>query len=368
MPALVAEARASGSSMRDRVALARSPRGARASRRGSDYLAQRSATGTATRIVPSCWLRPEAEREIAEDVVAWLIHLEDLLEHRLAVAIGQVREHVANLLHASPSPQDEASDAAQSERRLLEELERQLEGTHQGLQRARRILDSSTARRTHGSSIRPRLSPRGPTWDRMAHVFASIVDPEIGLSDQLRGLLSGNVAGADVPYLYQRWCGLQLVRILEELGHGPRSNAIPVLFLGGELRLGERVRLFVEPRIPPGIEEPHACGLGNTSKSNATPDYVITCGTRAFVLDPSFSTDAERAHHKARYRQLLVHVPHRTLAGQPTFVPVDRAWAAQPLQRDHCLLHDPEARTGIVPMTPGRSNTALAMWMRDLVL
>src|SRR5690606_20522032 len=177
-----------------------------------------------------------------------------------------------------------------------------------------------------------------------------------------------------------RWAALQVVTMLGELGCVCRQDPVPVIFLGGRLDFAisrpetPPLRMWVEPRLPPARapHAPHESGLSTLDQGDATPDVLLVAERGrhaiAYVLDPTFTTGPIDALQKGRYRSRLGFHEPRLVAGVPTRVPPARSWAAQPLARSSCLLHDSEGRTGVVPLHPvGWEFDGLRAWLADLV-
>lgn len=356
----------------------RTPRRARASRAPRDF-AQLPGIG----LRPLVWLCGESIGEPDPQALAWLAHVLGLLDAEFHRASRSVREHLAQVIadhaEAGGMNRSEYQDQRDRQRLALQALETDFLDAEARLTECQSLLQSAADWRCVPSGRKPWPFPQSARWRRVAILAEALEDPRSELPRRLERLFARNPDFAELPFLYQRWCGLKLVRALESLGLNPIQDLVPVLFLGGRLDFAPRsaphtplLSLWVEARIPPRHEPeaPHESGLSTTDKGEASPDYLLLRhGTRrplAYVLDPSFTLTPSL--EKGRYRtRLAFHAP-TLIAGTPSFLPPARAFAAQPLARQDCLLHDAEGRTGVVPMNPRQyAEQAITSWLMELL-
>jgi hypothetical protein len=355
----------------------RTPKRAHASRAPRDF-AQMPGIG----LRPLVWLAGESIGEPDPQALAWLAHVLGLLEDEFRRASRSVREHLAQVLaehvESAGALRQDHQEQRESQRLALQALEGEFLDAEARLGECHAILQAAADWRCVPSARKPWPFPQSSRWRRAAILAEALEDPRSELPRRLERLFARAPSHADLPFLYQRWCGLKLVRAIEKLGLVPQQDLVPVLFLGGRLDFAPRsaphtplITLWVEPRIPPrqDPDAPHESGLSTTDKGEASPDYLLLRhGTRrplAYVLDPSFTLAPSL--EKGRYRtRLAFHAP-TLIAGTPSFLPPARAFAAQPLARPDCLLHDAEGRTGVVPMNPRQyAEQAVRSWLAEL--
>jgi hypothetical protein len=176
-----------------------------------------------------------------------------------------------------------------------------------------------------------------------------------------------------LPYLYQRWCGLKLIEGLRRLDFLPRKDPLPALLLSGEVEFrkgSRRIHLYCDPRLVQGKEP---IGGMRVQHGEASPDFVLTTsgpgGPRVFVLDPTLSTDPDVRRKKAKYLQLIHLMGSHTVAGVRMLRGPTRSWAASPLSGAVCLVEDWSGAHGTIPMNPCAFEAApLQAWLEDLAL
>jgi hypothetical protein len=192
----------------------------------------------------------------------------------------------------------------------------------------------------------------------------------------LSQLLTEPIPLADVPFLYQRWCGLQLLRAFERQGWTRRGELVGPLFLGGRVGLtqasGADVNVWIEPRVSQATMQVTGWGVGH-GKAELTPDFLITCGAAgwrdAFVLDATLSRSDDVLASKSKYRTGIVGLDTQFVAGVPVQRRPLRSWAVAPLNGALCRLSDPEGHTGGIPLHPGNLDfRALDAWVGDVSL
>jgi hypothetical protein len=354
----------------------RTPQGARASRAPRDYFCLGSQW------LPLRWERQVPVRDVDTQALAWILHLWDQLWLELERTRERIGSQLERLLESMPAA-EKGGDFDTEIRSRLQQMQDEFEDAEHILMRARSLATRSSISRITASPRMPLPFPGGLNWQRLGQLSARILDPEAELPDTLRGLIDGRTELADVPFLYQRWCGLQAVEALERLGWKARRDPVPQIFLGGRIDFvppaplpadENPLRLWVEPRIPPSSleDEAHESGLIARGVLAMRPDYLFIVqsadGPEAYVLDPTFTTIDVRAEEKGKYRSRLAFQETHVIAGVPAQRPPRRSWAVQPLRRLSNQLLDPEGRLGIVPLHPVKRDwTALEAWLLDLL-
>ena len=76
--------------------------------------------------------------------------------------------------------------------------------------------------------------------------------PRVALDSTLRALFQDYGHVADPSFLFQRWCGLQIVYSAQRLGWEVSGDIVGALFLGGFVEIVKgtvRVEWWIEPRL-----------------------------------------------------------------------------------------------------------------------
>jgi hypothetical protein len=364
VPNLVREAHADERDAAWEEHATRLPVHARLSRRAADW------TRDAGRLVPARWSVLAADERPDPRALAWLAGILDALEGEVHTA--RTRAEALRDEAALPGEHDEAEQELQ--RVALGEQCQRLDAALAELGGARAELHRAAGTRIVPSARLPQPYPSGPAWTALARSLREGTSPLERLRGALTELLRGEVVAADVPWLYQRWCGLQLLLALARAGARVRSgNVLEALYASGRIDFTLNpgwLSLFVEPLLKRG--ESHASGYFACRGSEASPDFLIVVpgpqGTDAFVLDATLSTNEAALRAKFRYLTLLASVSPVTIAGTATQKPPARAWALAPLVRAECDLKSADGSTGIVPMSPLRWMPAgLEAWLQDVV-
>ncbi|MGE0193681.1 MAG: hypothetical protein AB7T63_16775 [Planctomycetota bacterium] len=365
LPRLVAEATREDRAARRLVQRSAAiPRRARASRAPWDFEVHDG------RLLPTTWLAVEPLPAPAPAAVAWLRHLATLVGGHLARAARHVEVHLDDAI----SMRSERSTYARAERDRLTALRRGIDASRASLARAQRALVSHAPVGARPRGMEPRPYPATATWQRLRGVARRIHDPAVLLPAWWSSALDAPAGALDLPFLYQRWCGVQLVRALGELGFRPRTDPTGPLLLGElaiELLDGERraLTLWCEPRFVRG--EAHPTTLVPAHDFEQQPDFVLMApgerGLDAYVLDATLATDDERLREKSRYRTSLRFSSPRLVAGIPVVARPERSWAMAPLTSPTCRLQDDEGRCGVIPVHPEEPRRALAAWLGDIV-
>lgn len=342
------------------------PRGARPSTAPHDYVV---SDGVA---LPLRWLRFDVEQSPDCGALRWALFLCDQLQQQLHTQELRLGRQLEEALLVRSGESTWAAQDSQTLRGLAQDVQQRLTSMKQ----AEAAMRSAAGRRIFGSDRPPMPYPQQPAWLRLKRLARDLLNPEAMLGTMLNDLLSEPIALADVPFLYQRWCGLHLVQAFERLGWTRRGDLTGALFLGGRVELvgagEEQLTIWVEPRVSRATMP--LTGWGCVSKGDElTPDFLITCGKAgmrdAFVLDATLGTSDEVLNSKSKYRLGIVGIDTLLVAGVPVARRPLRSWSIAPLDSTLCRLNDPEGRTGGVPLHPGRRDLrALDAWVADVSL
>jgi hypothetical protein len=315
--------------------------------------------------VPLRWLELRPVGAPNPTAIAWLLHVLATAAAELRTAVLRVDRQVAAALATRAGE----SMYARADADLLERHAAGHHGAEQRLLRAMRGVRRFVGRGVAASGRMPANLPRSPAWSALRRLADVVLRPRAYLSARLRSLFARSDA-ATLPFLYQRWVGLQLVRACERAGFVVNGDVIGSLFLGGSVALqrdGLAFTLWCEPRLS---TKSHPSGL-RAAGGEVEPDYVLVFpgngGFDAYVLDATLS--GEQADAKARYRSNVEFAALLLVAGVPVRRHPLRAWAAVPVARDRCDLHASDGSTGTVPMLPGAFQAApIAAWLHDAIV
>jgi hypothetical protein len=342
------------------------PRGARPSRAPHDYVL---SDGVA---LPLRWLSFDAEQRPNTSALRWVLYLCEQLRQQLHTQSLRLGRQLEEALLIRSGESNWAVQDAQALRALARDVQQRLAS----MRRAEVDIRAASGRRIFGSDRAPAPYPQQPAWSRLKHLAWGFLNPEAMLGTMLNDLMAEPIALADVPFLYQRWCGLNLVQAFERLGWKRRGDLVGALFLGGRIEFlgvgGGQLTIWIEPRVSQATML--LTGWGCAAKGDElTPDFLIICGEAgvrdAFVIDATLATSDEVLMSKSKYRSGIVGVDTLLVAGVPVSRRPLRSWAIAPLDSTMCRLNDPEGRTGGVPLHPGRRDLrALDAWVADVSL
>lgn len=342
------------------------PRGARPSTAPHDYVL---SAGVA---LPLRWLRFDAEQRPDASALRWALHLCDQLRQQLHTHSLRLGRQLEEALLVRSGDSTWAVQDSQTLRGLAQDVQQRLVSMRQ----AEAGIRAVAGRQIFGSDRMPQPYPQQPAWSRLKRLAHRLMNPEAMLGTMLNDLLAEPISLADVPFLYQRWCGLHLVQAFERLGWKRRGDLTGALFLGGRVELlgvgAGQVTIWVEPRISRATMPLTGWGCA-LQGDELTPDFLITCGEAgmrdAFVLDATLATSDEVLNSKSKYRLGIVGIDTLLVAGVPVARRPLRSWAIAPLDSALCRLNDPDGRTGGVPLHPGRQDLrALDSWVADVSL
>ncbi|WP_224984224.1 hypothetical protein [Geomonas agri] len=339
------------------------PRHASLSTRPCDYALYGGQT------IPYRWLRPEQEQVLPAAPLRWIMHVIQLLHDDLQLHAGRLRKQV----EVARLVRDGDSVYAVLDRHQLEHMLSEVYRGEVQVQRSLKLLQRRYGKKLSPSQYPPSPFPRSHSWLDFRRLSDSLSRKGKAMTPWLNELLSAPVPQADAPFLYQRWCGLQLLRSCERLGWEPSGEIRGALFLGGplEIRRGEKkVLLWIEPRI--STRTAHLTGWNCVEKQEElTPDFLLVCehngGRDAFTLDATLSTGQEAIAAKGRYRNRLQGVDRIVVAGVPVLRRPLRSWAVAPFLSRYCRLGDTEGWTGMIPLrVEQKDRSALDAWMGDV--
>lgn len=344
----------------------RVPRGAKPSRAPYDY-ALRGDTP-----VPTCWLRFDAAERPNEPALRWALHIALRLEQELLTREARLERQLQEALLVRAGEDEYAVQDAQTLRSLESGVKQRLVA----LRQCEAGIRAAAGRGLAPGDRPPSPYPQQPAWTRLKRIARELFNPETMLGTVLNQVLAEPIPMADVPFLYQRWCGLQLLHAFERQGWARRGDLVGALFLGGRVELvrpdAADVVVWIEPRVSQATMALTGWGVPH-GKRELTPDFLITCGAAgvrdAFVLDATLSHRDDILEEKFKYRLGIVGIDTQFVAGVPVQRRPLRSWAVAPLQGSHCCLSDPEGRTGSIPLRPGDLDLGpLDAWVADVSL
>lgn len=327
------------------LALSPIPKRARAPRRPQDYLRRGSG------LVPRVWEVRRGLREPSHRILAWLLHGIECLEERIQ------EQRIGHDMRF-----DEAArfrGGSRYGRAEVEHLEQQSRALRQGEEACRRWKRGVASRAgvpLPASPRMPRPFPNTPTWRRLRALVFGLENPETVLPRRLAQDLLREARPADLPYLYERWCGWRVLQGLESLGWLAAEDPIPTLLYGGRVHLRRgtaRLRLLCSPRFVAGKDPIEGIV---PRYGEASPDFVLLVegerGVEATVLDPTLSVDQASREAKWAYLETLQLLETRRVAGVVTRKAPLRSWAAAPMIHGTCMDVDWRGSRGTIPMNP----------------
>lgn len=342
------------------------PRGARPSPAPHDYVL---SNGVA---LPLRWLRFDTEPHPDASALRWALCLCERLQQQLHTHSLRLGRRLDEALLVRSGESTWALQDSQTLGALAQGVQQRLVSMRQ----AEADIRAKAGRRIHSSDRAPVPYPQQPAWLRLRRLARELLNPRAVLGTMLNDLLAKPIALADVPFLYQRWCGLHLVQAFERLGWKRCGDLTGALFLGGRVELvglgTGQLTIWIEPRVSRATMSLTGWGCASAG-DELTPDFLITCGDvgmrDAFVLDATIATSDGVLKAKSKYRFGIVGVDTLLVAGVPMVRRPLRSWAVAPLDSTMCRLYDPEGRTGCIPLHPGRRDVrALDAWVADVSL
>ena len=299
----------------------------------------------------------------------WLLHMIDTQSEMLSQASDRMDKHIPDLV-TSTMPN---SQWAELDRLALADLQTTIEQARGQLKRARLSILHRTNWHISPSPYLPQPFPFSPEWTRLRLRVDDLIRPQGATAEFVRTtLLAPTTQIADLPFLYQRWCGMKLIHGLQALRWELLDDPIQSLFLGGQIRIqksGIKGSLWVETRIPRSTG--HPSGLQATWGDCVSPDFVLIVpgpgGNDAYIVDPTLARDPAVLASKGKYLQSLAFQTPGRVAGAPSIRSPLRSWAAAPLTSAHCRLLSPDGSTGTIPMHPEYpADEALLAWLADI--
>lgn len=340
------------------------PKGARMSRTPWDFV---TIGGS---VLPSRWMRFEPEEKPDSHALRWLLHINaELLRKLHEQQFKRARDiQEAILVRSGNSMYAEFDVQALNQR--LDELKIRLVQ----LRKTQTLIQTAGLPGLRPHDRPPSPYPRASAWQRLKRLAERLRNPYHDLESMLSGLLSGPVAMADVPFLFQRWCGMQIIFGLQRLGWKKSGSMVSALFLGGrvDLSLGPcAITVWIEPRISTATMTLTGWRC-SSSTQELTPDFLITYGKSAqsegYVVDATMSTEEARHIEKnTKYMNEMVGLESLLIAGIPMQRRLRRSWVIAPMKRDTCSLLNREGSSGVIPLHPGKINLEpLDDWLNDL--
>lgn len=376
VPDLLAELDFREDPSRTLVHAVRSPVRAKLSARPGDYERHEG------RLLPRVWVREVPVLLPDTEPLRWALYLRD----RIAADLTAVEARYTKWIDEAALARLGDSEYARRDADELAAIANRIAERREQLDRSRERL-----RRAAGGAITPRATvprplPPSPAWNALRRLARGVVQPLHMIGPHVAELLRAPVQVADLPYLYQRWCGMKVVQTLELLGWSRETDVVGPLFLGGRIHFlldGVALDLWVEPRLTSSSD--HPCGL-RAVRGESTPDFVFCTpgrnplGGRAqrespiraqdhFVLDPTLSIDPAVLSGKGKYLSALASSDVSLIAGSPAYATPLRSWAAAPLETASAQVfpvREPGS-CGALPMNPVRWNPKpLTAWLGDL--
>ncbi len=338
------------------------PTGATLSRRPADY---RVHDG---RVMPRRWVKMVPLPESSPRALRWLLYLLDRQRDLLIETQERTEKRVAEALAARRG----RSVWAQADESGLRTMVLRLQETRSRLRRAMQSVQRAAGPRPIPTHLAPSPYPPTQAWVTLRRLAPGLIDPQAVLPVHLVGLLDPETAMADLPYLYQRWCGVKIVETLSELGWELRDDPVGAIFLGGLVtfhRRGHSIDLWVEPRLP--RKGRHPSGFKCVRGDDVTPDYLFVTpgpgGPDAFVLDATLLTSTQDHVAKGRYLDLIELENLVRIAGCPIKRRPKIAWAAAPIVAYHGKTLRADGAIGTVPMNPLQwHQDPLSEWLADV--
>lgn len=344
----------------------RVPRGARPSTAPYDFALH---DGIAT---PLRWLRFDEGERPNEAALRWVLHVAVHLGQELQTHATRLESQLQEALLVRAGESEHAMQDAETLRGLTAGVRQRTVA----VRLAESQIRVAVGRRIAPSDRPPSPYPQQPAWSRLKRVARELLNPETMLSTVLNQLLTEPIPVADVPFLYQRWCGLELLHAFERQGWTRRGDLVGPLFLGGRVEFvrsdAADLVVWIDPRVSEATMQVTGWGVGR-GKPELTPDFLVTCGAAgmrdAFVLDATMSRSDDVLASKSKYRLGIVGMDSQFVAGVPVQRRPLRSWAVAPLSDPFCRLSDPEGRTGCIPLRPGHTDLrALDAWVEDVSL
>lgn len=344
----------------------RVPRGAEPSQAPYDYALHGDTP------VPMRWLRFDAAERPNEPALRWSLHIALRLKQELLTHEARLESQLREALLVRAGEDEYAVQDAGTLRGLAASVKQRMVA----LRQCEAGIRSAAGRRIAPSDKPPSPYPQQPAWLRLKRIASELFNHEAMLGTVLNQVLAEPIPMADVPFLYQRWCGLQLLLAFERQGWARCGDLVGPLFLGGRVELTRPVSasvvVWIEPRVSQATMALTGWGVPR-GKKELTPDFLITCGAAgirdAFVLDATLSRSDEIIGEKSKYRLAIVGLDTQFVAGVPVQRRPLRSWAVAPLLGSTCRLRDPEGRTGCIPLRPTDLDLGpIDAWVADISL
>ncbi len=362
VPRLLSELETADTPVRYEETVAATPKGASLSRRPADYQLRGG------HVIPRRWVRMTPLPEESSHALRYLLFLLD----RQRDALLEVEERSRKRIDEALAARRGSSAWAKADAHRLRALTDGLEETRARLDRSINSVRRRAGARAIATARTPSPYPPTQSWVALRRLAPGLLDPQARLPAHLTGLLNRDAAIADLPYLYQRWCGLKIVEALHDLRWEVQADPVGAIFLGGLItfeRDGHSLDLWVEPRLQ--RSGGHASGFRCARGVDATPDYMFVTpgpgGPDAFILDATLQNAGQDHVAKGRYLDLIELGHLVRVAGCPIKRQPRLAWAAAPILAAHNKTLRADGAIGTVPMNPLRWNAEpIRDWVHDV--
>lgn len=350
-------------STRERAGAAR-PRGSLATVAPLDW------QSTAGRWLPTRWQVPAIELERDPVCRRWLIHAAGLAGDFFAARHERILEWVGDAKHARVVGSSEWAAQAEIE---LDSLSEESSRTLAEARRVGSFIQSADGRRLTASSRPPAPFPREAIWHQLRRHVINLENPRALVPEMVASSLKLPIATCEIPLLYQRWVGIQIVQTLQRQGWTIANDPLGPLWLGGSIlaiRDGAELRFDVEQRYVSRASSGAdlECVLGETLTPDFTIRFEAPWGHAAWILDATLTQDPEFLFAKQqKYLAGLRMSRARLVAGVPTFARPSRSWVAAPLGGRIPQLTDTDGTTGTFSVDPSQAeHRGLEVWLQDL--
>lgn len=345
------------------IDISATPIHARPSTRPADFVVRDG------RALPRYWLRDRPATTLPIAHLRWLSALAGLLHQQLDVEASRLSKQIEHARFARAG----SSAYALADMHTLDQMQTRLLQARQRLRRCVSTISEQADVRVTPSDRLPNPFPSGLPWKKLRVLRETLEQAGQRLGPWLGQALRPPIAVADIPYLYQRWCGVQIIHAARRLGWRADGEIVGALFLGGLIQLhcdDEVVDLWVEPRL--SAAQAARIGWHSSRDAELTPDFLFVTGVPgqrdAFVLDATLSTQLDFLAEKTRYRNQLVGLDTLFIAGVPQTRRPLRSWSAAPIRSSHCRVADPQGVGGTIPMDANEASfPALDAWLGDVL-
>lgn len=321
------------------------------------------------KLLPTRWQVPAFECEPDSQSLRWLLHAVECAGDHFRSRLTKLNTWVQDALGARASGQSIWARTAEDELlTLLEECEAMVALADSTAHK----LGARAGMRLSPSARLPHPFPRSAIWGALRLHLDHLQNPQALIALLIAESLKDEVPACELPTLYQRWIGLQILHALARCGWSVSGDPSGALWLGGRIkatRQGATLSLEVETRY--SRQDRHGA-LHCIRGESLTPDFTFLFqspqGQQAWILDATLSSEeAVLTEKKAKYLHGLRQTTPRLAAGVPVFPRPGRVWLVTPRGNGTPKLYDDEGRTGHLSLHPGLSPcTGLDAWISDI--